>query len=91
MQFRITPHSAVAPPSDALERLWERLGPVREDVCFELLGQEIRADTGDEEPVAMTRDERSEIGRRAILEILGELGEESPELQADWFAVSADE
>ncbi|HUB73801.1 MAG TPA: hypothetical protein VL979_07175 [Solirubrobacteraceae bacterium] len=91
MQFRISPHSAVSPPADALERLWQQLGPSRDELTFALAGPEIRADTGEDEPVSMTRDERSEIGRRVILAVLGEVCEEAPELQADWFAVSAEE
>jgi len=89
VQFRISPHSAVSPPAGAVELLWKHLGPSREELTFALAGAEIRADTGDDEPVSMTRDERTEIGRRVILTMLSEVCEEAPELQADWFAVSA--
>jgi hypothetical protein len=79
----------VAPPQHALELLWQRLGPEREEISFAHSGQEIEADTG-EDPVSMTRDERSEIGRGRVLEVLREVCEESPELDSDWFAVSSD-
>ncbi len=36
----------------------------------------------------MTRDERIEIGRRAVLDALREVCDRSPELKSDWFAVS---
>jgi hypothetical protein len=67
VQFRITPHSGYTPPADALETLWQRLGTRRDEVSFAKIGSEITARTGDEAPVSMTRDERVEIGRRAVL------------------------
>ena len=36
----------------------------------------------------MTRDERIEIGRRAVLDVVRETCDGSPELKSDWFAVS---
>jgi hypothetical protein len=89
MQFRITPHSTYAPPPDALELLWQRLGPKYEDVSFTRVGAEIRATTDEDAPVSMTRDERAEIGRRAVLAALREVCEAAPELSLDWFAVGA--
>lgn len=88
MNFRITHHSTFKPPADALELLWARLGPSREEVSFAKVGAEIKATTGDDAPVAMTRDERLDIGRRAVLAIVIDVCEGAPELRSDWFAVS---
>ena len=88
MQFRITPHSTYAPPDDALDLLWQRLGTSREEVSFSRAGVEIRASTGEDAPVSMTRDERADIGRRAVLAVIRDVCEGAPELSADWFAVS---
>ncbi|HLM85217.1 MAG TPA: hypothetical protein VK272_03410 [Solirubrobacteraceae bacterium] len=89
MQFRITPHSGFALPDDALDLLWARLGARREEVSFAKVGDEIRATTGEDAPVSMTRDERAEIGRRAVLHVVCDVCERAPELRSDWFAVSA--
>lgn len=35
----------------------------------------------------MTRDERVEIGRRAVLDALDEVCERAPGLKLDWYAV----
>lgn len=90
MQFRITPHSAFAPPADALDLLWQRLGAEREEVSFERAGTQITATTGEDAPVSMTRDERIHVGRRAVLDVLREVCEEAPELRSDWYAVSSE-
>jgi hypothetical protein len=90
VQFRITPHSAVAPPVDALDLLWQHLGSEREEMSFERLSSEITATMGADAPVSMTRDERIHIGRRAVLDVLREVCEEAPELRSDWFAVSSE-
>jgi hypothetical protein len=37
----------------------------------------------------MERDEREEIGRAAIFEIIKAVCTQTPELEADWYAVSA--
>jgi hypothetical protein len=84
------PHSAVAPPPDAIELLWRELGSEREEISFANNGGEIEARTGEDEPVAMTRDERAEIGRRRVLAVLREVCEESSALEPEWFAVSSD-
>jgi hypothetical protein len=88
VKFRITRHSAFKPPDDAIELLWQRLGARRDEVSFAMVGDEIRASVGEDAPVAMTRDERVEIGRGAILAILLDVCELAPELKSDWFAVS---
>jgi hypothetical protein len=89
VQFRITPHSGFAPPADALDLLLERLGARRDEVSFAKVGSEIRATTGEDAPVSMTRDERMEIGRRVVLNVVRDVCETVPELRSDWFAVSA--
>jgi hypothetical protein len=89
VQFKITPHSGYAPPVDALDLLWARLGVRREEVSFARMGAEIMATTGEDAPVSMTRDERAEIGRRAVLDVVRDVCDGAPELRSDWFAVSA--
>jgi hypothetical protein len=88
MRFRITRHATASPPEDALDRLTALIGTRREDISFARVGKEIRADLDRDEPVAMTHDERADIGRRAVLEIVEEICERTPELNLDWFAVS---
>jgi len=90
VQFRITPHSAAAPPADALQLLWERLGAGWGEVSFVKMGPQIEARTGQDAPVSMTSDERAEIGRRAVLRVLQEVCEGAPELSPDWYAVSSE-
>jgi hypothetical protein len=90
VQFRITPHSAFAPPVDALDLLWRHLGTERDEVSFERAGPEITATTGEDAPVSMTRDERIHIGRRAVLKVVCDVCAEAPELRSDWFAVSSE-
>ena len=43
---------------------------------------------GEDAPISMERDEREEIGRRAVLDIVRSVCERAPELKSDWFAVS---
>jgi hypothetical protein len=88
MKFRITRHATASPPEDAMDLLTTRIGTHREDVYFARVGGEIRANLDRDEPVAMTHDERTDIGRRAVLEIVEEVCERAPELKTDWFAVS---
>ena len=68
--------------------LGERIPRRRDEVCFSRAGDEIRARLDRDEPVSMTRDERTEIGRRAVLGALAEVCERAPELKLDWYAVS---
>jgi hypothetical protein len=88
VNFRITRHSGFSAPENALDLLWERLGSGREGVTFARGGREIRARWGDDAPVSMERDEREEIGRSTVLEIVKDICERTPGLKADWFAVS---
>lgn len=89
MQFRITPHSVFDPPADAVERLWQRLGSSRDELSFAKVGGEISARTDEDAPVSMTRDERVEVGRRAILDVVRDVCDGTPDLKSDWFAVSS--
>lgn len=88
MTFRITLHSGFAAPADALDLLWPRLDASRTDTRFVRVGAEIRAVWDEDAPVSMERDEREEIGRRAVLDMVCDVCERAPELESDWFAVS---
>jgi hypothetical protein len=90
VHFRITPHSAAAPPPNALELLWQRLGSEWGELSFAKAGNEIEARTGEDAPVSMTSDERTEIGRRVVLNVLLEVCDGAPELESDWYAVSSE-
>jgi len=88
VNFSVTQHSGSKAPADAIELLWQRVDGRRfEDVRFIRRGTEIRAATGEDAPVSMESDERSEIGRSKVLECVREICERAPELKADWFAV----
>jgi hypothetical protein len=88
MKFRITRHTTASPPEQALDLLTERIGSACKDLCFARVGPEIRASLDRDDPVAMTQDERTDIGRRAVLEAVSEICEGAPELELDWYAVS---
>lgn len=88
MKFRVTRHTATSPPDYALDRFSARMGRGYDDVSFALVGPEIRASLDRDDPVAMTQDERTDIGRRAVLGAVAEICERTPELKLDWFAVS---
>ena len=88
MRFRITHHSGFAAPADALDLLCARVGTSRDGISFAKVGQYVRAMTPEDAPVSMTRDERIEIGRRTVLDLVREVCESSTELKSDWFAVS---
>jgi hypothetical protein len=90
VQFRITPHSAFAPPADAIELLWQRLDEHRDGLLFTKLDTEIEARADQDPPVSMTRDEREEIGRRAVLRVVFDVCDAAPELSRDWYAVSSE-
>ena len=76
-------------PANAMDLLWQRLDASRDETSFTKVGAEIRATWGEDAPVSMERDERDELGRRAVLDIVIDVCERSPELNSDWFAVSA--
>jgi hypothetical protein len=87
MKFRITRHASGSPPEHALDLLTKRIGTC-EDVVFARIGPEISASLDGDDRVAVTHDERTDIGRRAVLGIVAEICERAPELKLDWFAVS---
>ncbi len=89
MRFRISLHTGHGAADGALDVLAEKLGTRHGDATFTRRGPDIVATWGEDVPVSMERDEREEIGREAVLEILGEVCERAPELNVDWFAVSA--
>jgi hypothetical protein len=88
VNFRITRHSGFGAPEDALDLLWERLGPKREEASFVRGRTDIRATWGIDIPVATERDEREELGRTAILDIVRDACKQAPALRSDWFAIS---
>jgi hypothetical protein len=89
MRFRITRHASASAPEYALDLLSEHIGAKRREVSFARVGHEIRANLDRDEQVAMTQDERADIGRRAVLAIVSDVCERAPELKLDWYAVSA--
>ncbi len=71
-----------------MELLSSHIPARREDVAFSRIGSEIRARVDRDDAVWMTQDERVEIGRKAVLDIVRDVCERSPELKLDWFAIS---
>jgi hypothetical protein len=90
VKFRITHHTGHggAVPPDALDELIQRLGAVRNDVEFSRSPTEIAATWNGYTSSSMTEDERIELGRRAILELVRDVCEEPPPLDVEWFAIS---
>ena len=68
--------------------LSERIPKRCEGVRFSISGDEIGASLDSDQSVSMTRDERVEVGRRAVLAALEEVCERAPELTLDWYAVA---
>jgi len=89
VKFSISVHSGFGAPSDALDLLWARLQQSRREARFTRATSDIRVTWDADAPVSMERDEREEVGRLAVLDILQEVCERAPELKLDWFAVSA--
>jgi hypothetical protein len=88
MRLTITIHAGFGAPPDALDLLWARVGEGHADARFSKGVGEISADWGEDAPVSMESDEREEVGRRAVLDVLDEICERAPELKLDWYAVS---
>ncbi len=86
--FRVTRHTALTPPDQAMSLLSERLPNRCEDVSFSIACGEIGASLDRDDSVSVTHDERVEIGRRAVLGALEEICERGPALKLDWYAVS---
>lgn len=90
MKFRITSHSGFTASTrlaNAVDLLWQRLGAIHDEVSFAKVGSEITATWGEDVPASLKPDERAEIGRRAVLDIVRGVCERAPELELDWFAV----
>jgi hypothetical protein len=77
-------------PADAVDLLLQRLGPSRDRVSFAKVGAEIWVTLEADTPVSMTHDERADIGRRAVLEVVRDVCDGAPELRSDWYAVSSE-
>jgi hypothetical protein len=74
-----------------MDLLWQGLDSGHDEASFRKVGDEIRATWGEDGPASVERDlERAEVGRRAILNIVIAVCERTPELNSDWFAVSAE-
>lgn len=78
-----------------MDLLWQRLEAhphgssfSSHEVTFAKGDAEIFATWGEDTPVSMTQDERAEIGRRAVLDIVCSVCEQVSGLNSDWFAVS---
>lgn len=92
VKFKIGPHrgfTASTRPANAIDLLWQRLGASRDDVRFARTGTEITA-SWEGEPPSSALEERAEIGRLVVLEIVRQVCENAPELELDWFAVGAE-
>jgi hypothetical protein len=69
--------------------LWQRLGTGYDEVSFAKVGDEIRATASEDQPASMEWNERADISRRVVLDILRSVCERAAELEWDWFAVSS--
>jgi hypothetical protein len=78
----------VTPPDRAMGLLSERIPKRCEEVRFSVSGDEIGASIDSDESVSMAREERVELGRRAVLDALEQVCERAPELRLDWYAVA---
>ena len=94
MQFRIMRHSGLAspaPPAEAMELLWQRLGPSLEsndeDVSLARVGAQIWVTWGPDVRFSLDSRERFEIGRATVVNMVRSACEHAPELEFGWFAV----
>jgi hypothetical protein len=71
-----------------MELLLRRLGARRDELTFAMDGDAITAISEEHEGDSSTRDERIEMERRAIVDLLVDVCDGAPELESDWFAVS---
>ncbi|MHB8531798.1 MAG: hypothetical protein ACYDC2_03660 [Solirubrobacteraceae bacterium] len=85
----MTKHGSSSPPQNALDLLGELIAGRREDAYFKRAGSYISARLDREVPIAMTQDERTEIGRRVVLEIIGDVCDRTPGMKLEWYAVGA--
>lgn len=72
-----------------MDLLWQRLDATGDETSFAKVGTEIVANWRKDASVSMERDERAELGRRAVLDVVIDVCERAPELDSDWYAVSA--
>jgi len=86
--FSITLHAGFPAPAHALDLLWRGLDGNDDHARFAKAGAEIIATWEEDAPISMERNEREEIGRRAVLDIVCGVCERIPQLESDWFAVS---
>jgi hypothetical protein len=85
-------YSRSAPPTDAIALLWARLeGTKKDELVFAKVGDRITVRAPDEPTVHMTRGEWIQTCRRAVMDLVSERCEQSPQLEWDWFALSAGE
>jgi hypothetical protein len=90
VKFRIAPHAGFASstrPANAVDLLWQRLGSSHDEASFARVGPDEISAAWGEDALAVSGDERAEVGRRAVLEIVRDVCERAPELELDWFAV----
>jgi hypothetical protein len=89
MKFKITIHARSGAPPDALDLLFPRLGAGRDHaVRFAKPGLAILATLETDSPISMESDERTEVGRQVVWDIVQDVCEGPPGLRAAWFAVS---
>jgi hypothetical protein len=71
-----------------MELLLRHLGAQVDEVSFAMVGNEIRATSGEGYGDSTTREIRVDVERRAIVDLIRDVCERAPELDSDWFAVS---
>jgi hypothetical protein len=86
--FTITPHAKSGAPDDALDRLFERIGSRSGDMRFRRTAREIHATPVAEAPSGMEEDVLADIGRRALLKLISDVCEGSPDMRFEWYAVA---
>jgi hypothetical protein len=78
----------VTPPDRAMGLLSERIPKRCDEVRFSVSGEGIAASLDSDGSESRAREERVEIGRRAVLDALEQVCERAPELTLDWYAVA---
>jgi hypothetical protein len=86
--FRIGRHSGFAAPPNAMELLLRRLGAQADEVSFAMVGDEIRATSGEVDGDSTTKEMRVAVEREVILDLIRDVCDRAPELESNWFAVS---
>jgi hypothetical protein len=71
-----------------MELLLRRLGAQADEVSFAMVGDEIRATSGEVDGDSTTREMRVAVEREAVLDLIRDVCERAPELESNWFAVS---